>query len=163
MINFYPDYTKLMRYFFICLLILSSLTACNEEEPPCREVVVPEPFRFIIVDETGANLLSNGITPGNPGIFYLDRGGKVFLELFSEGTGMNTYGVSPVLTLLSTGGVAETFQIERGETIDTLFVQLAREEPGNNCTNFIFSAVRFNNVPATVDTVSGIPVFVLSE
>ena len=151
-----------MKYSITFPLILFAFAACNEEEPePCN--VQPEPFRFVIVDPSGSNRLSDGVRPDNTRIFYLRGGEEVTLELDFEGNREDTYGVSPVLSLLSEGGVADTYLVERGDIIDTLLVQIARQEPGNNCSEFVFSTVTFNEVPAMVDTIAEVPVFVLAE
>ncbi len=151
-----------MKYSIIILLILFAFSACKEDEPePCD--VQPEPFRFMIVDQSGDNQLSGEVRPDNTRIFYLERGGEVTLELDFEGIDENTYGVSLVLSLLSSGGGIETFFVERGNGIDTLLVRIPRQEPGNNCSEFVFNTVTFNGVPATVDTIAEVPVFVLVE
>lgn len=151
-----------MKYSIIFLLVLFALAACNEEEPePCN--VQPEPFRFAIVDPSGGNQLSGDVRPDNTRIFYLEGGREITLELDFEGINENTYGVSLILSLLSSGGGVETFFVERGDVVDTLFVRMARQEPGNDCSEFVFNTVTFNEVPATVDTIAEVPVFVLVE
>ena len=153
-----------MKYSIIFLFILFAFAACQEDEPEaCEEIVVPEPFRFTIVDETGTNQLSDDVRPDNTRIFYLERGGEVTLELNFEGNGEDTYGVSPVLSLLSEGGVVDMYLVGRGNAVDTLLVQIVRQDPGNNCSEFVFNTVTFNGVPATVDTIAEVPVFVLVE
>lgn len=153
---------RLMKYLTIFLLPLL-LTACEEGPEACEEIIVPEPFRFIIVDEVGTNQLVGAVQLSDTRIFYLEGGGKVILELDFEGNGENTYGVSPVLSLLSEGRVTDTYLVERGDNLDTLLVQITRQEPGNDCSEFVFNTVTFNGVPATVDTIAEVPVFVLLE
>lgn len=153
-----------MKYSVTFLLILFAFAACKDDEPEgCEEIVVPEPFRFTIIDEADANQLNSNVRPGNTRIYYLDGGEEITLGLDFEGTGANTYGVSLILSLRSARGGVETFLVERGDAVDTLSVQIIRQEPGNNCSEFIFNTITFNEVPAMIDTLDDVPVFVLIE
>ena len=150
-----------MKYSVVFLLALWTMAACEDEEPePCT--VEPEPFRFIIVDQTGANQLSDDLRPDNTRIFFLENGDDISLELYYEGSGEATYGVSPVLPLISVAG-PDFYLLERGSTLDTLSVRVTREPPGSNCGEYVYSTVTFNGVAAEYDTTTDPPVYVLVE
>ncbi|MGB3776934.1 MAG: hypothetical protein WA960_01140 [Tunicatimonas sp.] len=143
------------------MFLLFAFAACEDEEPaPCT--IEPEPFRFVIVDALDSNQLSSDNTPANTRIFYLENGTNITLELFFEGSGEATYGVSPVLPLSSLGGRTD-FLLERGDTLDTLSVRVSREPPGSDCGEYVYGAVTFNGVTAALDDTVEPPVYVLVE
>ena len=151
-----------MKHPIVFLLILFAFTACEDDEPaPCT--VEPEPFRFVIVDQSGNNQLSSNNTPVNTRIFYLENGANITLELFFEGSGGATYGVSPVLPLTSLGSAPDFYFLERGDALDTLSVRVSREPPGSNCGEYVYGAVTFNGVTVKYDTTANPPVYVLVE
>ncbi len=116
----------------------------------------------MIVDALDSNQLSSDNTPANTRIFYLENGTNITLELFFEGSGEATYGVSPVLPLSSLGGRTD-FLLERGDTLDTLSVRVSREPPGSDCGEYVYGAVTFNGVTAALDDTVEPPVYVLVE
>ena len=146
----------------ILLTILFTFAACEEDESETC-TVKPDPFRFVIVDQAGNNQLSSDSIPATTRIFFLENGANITLELFFEGSGASTYGVSPVLPLSSLGSTPTSYFLQRGEETDTLSVRVSREPPGSDCGEYVYGTVTFNGVPATVDTIAEVPVFVLVE
>lgn len=146
-----------MKYLILALLVLTA--ACNDDEPaPCE--IVPEPFRFTIVDPSGNKQLTSDNQPANTRIFYLRDGDtEVSLELNFRGNTGARYGESGVLSLLSAGANIETYYLERDGSLDTLFVQVS----GDNCTGYAYDAVTFNGIAATLDDTVEPPVYVLVE
>ena len=149
-----------MKYSIVFLLVV--FMACSDNEPvPCE--VVPEPFSFKVVDQSGNNRLTANDRPANTRIFYLRNNTEISLELEFRGSDEETYGVSGVLPLLSAGSNVDTYYLERGSATDTLLVRVSEQVPGNNCEGYSYDAVTFNGAPAEYDTTAEPPVYVLLE
>ncbi len=148
-----------MKYPTLFLFLLLAFAACEDDGPaPCE--MVPEPFRFTVVDQSGNKQFTSDNRPDNTRIFYIRDGNtEVSLELNFRGNTGDRYGESGVLPLLSGGANVETYYLERNSTLDTLFVQVS----GDNCVGYVYDVVTFNGVTATLDDTAEPPVYVLVE
>ena len=147
---------KLLRLFFI----VAGMAACQQaDDSPC--FTPPEPFRMVLMDSNGNDLLiPYRETSEVPRLYYLSQGTETSIPFdIREGNPSGRGGLkkgsyylqSVDLPWLSFEGKAKIFYLERAHVTDTLEVEMGRTDFGGQCQAF-YEEVAFNRKEVNIDS-----------
>ncbi len=146
----------MQRYLYSDLLLfISCCSSCSDGDKEC--FTPPPAFFADIRNGDGRSILSQ-YKAEDISLYYLDENdGSVNVDFYIEG-----FLISGDLPFISKNGET-SFYLEIDDVIDTLVVEVLKDQSLDDCTAYFFNYVGFNGKPAELDTTGQRGVYILTR